>query len=69
MSRQLPRKGKSDNGLRVLTRAWRDSYFLRKSAQLSVVWLGLAVISARSAPWSVGDVVLLVVLLAFGLWR
>jgi len=53
----------------VLSRAWRDSYFLRKSAQLSVAWLGLAIISARTGPWSVYDLVFLVVLLGFALWR
>ncbi|HKR88556.1 MAG TPA: hypothetical protein VJS38_10305 [Phenylobacterium sp.] len=68
-SRQTPEKGKSESGLRVLTRAWRDSYFLRKSAQLSVAWLGLAIIAARSGPWSVSDLIVLVVLLGFGLWR
>ena len=68
-SRQTPETGKSESGLRVLSRAWRDSYFLRKSAQLSVAWLGLAIISARSGPWSVNDLLLLFVLLGIGLWR
>ena len=68
-SRQTPESGKFESGLRVLSRAWRDSYFLRKSAQLSVAWLGLAVISARSGPWSITDLLLLFVLLGIGLWR
>ena len=69
MSRQSPAKGKSESGLRVLTRAWRDSYFLRKSAQLSVAWLGLAILSARSGPWTVNDLLFLAVLLMISLWR
>ena len=69
VSRQAQEKGKSESGLRALSRAWRDSYFLRKSAQLSIAWLGLAIISARSAPWSVNDILVLAVLLGFGLWR
>lgn len=68
VSGQTPEKDKAESGLRVLTRAWRDSYFLRKSAQLSVAWLGLAIISARSGPWSVNDLLVLVVLLGIGLW-
>ena len=68
-SRQTQENGKSESGLRVLSRAWRDSYFLRKSAQLSVAWLGLAVISARSGPWSITNLLLLFVLLGIGLWR
>ena len=68
-SRQTPGEGRSESGLSVLSRAWRDSYFLRKSAQLSVAWLGLAIISARTGPWSVYDLVFLVVLLGFALWR
>jgi hypothetical protein len=68
-SRQTSDKGKAQSGLRVLSHAWRDSYFLRKSAQLSVAWLGLAIQSAKSGPWSVYDLAFLVVLLGFGLWR
>ena len=68
-SRQTSDKGKAQSGLRVLSQAWRDSYFLRKSAQLSVAWLGLAIQSAKSGPWSVYDLAFLVVLLGFGLWR
>lgn len=68
-SRQASDKGKAQSGLRVLSQAWRDSYFLRKSAQLSVAWLGLAILSARSGPWSVNDLIFLVVLLGVGLWR
>lgn len=67
--RQTRESDKSESGLRVLTRAWRDSYFLRKSAQLSVAWLGLAIISARTGPWSISDLVLLAVLGGIGLWR
>ena len=69
MARQSPDKGKSESGLSTLSRAWRDSYFLRKSAQLSVAWLGLAILSAQTGPWSVNDLMVLGVLLGIGLWR
>jgi hypothetical protein len=68
-ARQGPEEGKSESGLSTLTRAWRDSYFLRKSAQLSVAWLGLAILSAQSGPWSASDLLVLVGLLGISLWR
>lgn len=68
-ARRSPEEGKSEGGLSTLSRAWRDSYFLRKSAQLSVAWLGLAILSAQTGPWSISDLLVLAVLLGIGLWR
>jgi hypothetical protein len=36
----------------VVLRAWRHCGFLRKTAKLSVAWLGLAALSAGTEPWS-----------------
>lgn len=69
MSRATPDTIRPEGRVRTAIRVWRDCYFLRKSAQMSLAWLGLAVIGAGTGPWSGKDLAWLVVLLGCSLWR
>ena len=51
-----PNAIKPEGRVRAAMRAWRDCGFLRKLAQMSLAWLGLAVLSAGAQPWSGKDI-------------
>ena len=55
--------------MRAAARVWRDNYFLRKFAPMSVAWVGLVIMSFGSGPWSAKDLAWLAVLLFCGFWR
>jgi hypothetical protein len=55
--------------MRAAARVWRDNYFLRNFAPMSVAWAGLVYMSVGTAPWSGKDLAWLAVLLFCALWR
>ncbi len=69
MSRATLKTPKAEGPVRTAIRAWRDCGFLRKTAQMSLAWLGLAVLSAGAEPWSGKDLAWLAVLLVASFWR
>jgi hypothetical protein len=69
VSRTTLDTSRPEGRVRAAIRAWRDCGFLRKTAQMSLAWLGLAALSAGAAPWSDKDLAWLAVLLVASFWR
>ena len=65
MSKDAPARGKPAKAWA----GWRERAYFREAAQLSLAWLGLALLSAQTGPWSAGDLILLAALLGVGVWR
>ena len=69
MSKAMPQTTGPQGRVRAAIRAWRDCGFLRKTAQMSLAWMGLAVLSAGAEPWSGKDLACLALLLVASFWR
>ena len=69
MSRATLNRPRPEGRVRAALRVWRDCGFLRKIAQMSLAWFGLAALSAGAAPWSGKDLAWLALLLVASLWR
>ena len=69
MPRETPVTTKNRIAARAVVRVLRHKSLFWKTAPMSVAWLGLALMSIGSGPWSTKDLACMAVLLVCGVWR